>query len=82
MTVFFLILLFPSIAWLQNLNKSKEQLNSTEERLKQAMVDLQKLQMDLMAKKGECSGLEEQVGEGIRGVNGKISWGSYGAVTD
>ncbi|GAX77261.1 hypothetical protein CEUSTIGMA_g4707.t1 [Chlamydomonas eustigma] len=44
-----------------NLSKSKEQLNSTEERLKQAVVDVQKLQMDLMAKKGEAAGLEEQV---------------------
>lgn len=44
-----------------NFNKSKEQLNSTEERLKQATVDIQKVQMDLMASKQECAGLEEQV---------------------
>ena len=51
----------PSLPPSQNLSKSKEQLNGTEERLKQAAVDLQKLQMDLMAKRGECAGLEEQV---------------------
>lgn len=48
---------------LQNLNKSKEQLNSFEERLKQATVDNQKLQMDLMAKKSECQSLESQAAE-------------------
>jgi len=44
------------------------------------MVDLQKLQMDLMAKKGECSGLEEQVGEGIRALNALMGR-SRGGVT-
>lgn len=38
----------------QNLNKSKEQLNSFEERLKLANIELQKVQMDLMAKTSEC----------------------------
>lgn len=37
----------------QNLSKSKEQLNSFEERLKQTSVELQKVQMDLMAKQSE-----------------------------
>ncbi|GLI69864.1 hypothetical protein VaNZ11_014581 [Volvox africanus] len=43
--------------------KSKEQLNSVEERLRIAQVDLQKLQMDMTAKQCECSGLEEQLNE-------------------
>ncbi len=36
----------------QNLNKSKEQLSSFEDRLKSASVELQKTQMDLLAKQG------------------------------
>ncbi|GIL68311.1 hypothetical protein Vafri_21594 [Volvox africanus] len=43
--------------------KSKEQLNSIEERLRSAQVELQKLQMDMTAKQCECSGLEEQLNE-------------------
>lgn len=46
---------------MQNLSKKQELLSTTEERLKQCTVEIQKLQMDLMAKKGECTGLEEQV---------------------
>ena len=38
----------------QNLSKSKEQINTFEERLKSTTVELQKAQMDLMAKKGEA----------------------------
>jgi hypothetical protein len=36
------------------LNKTKEQLNSTESRCQQLTVDLQRLQMDMMAKTGKA----------------------------
>eukprot|EP00983_Pelagomonas_calceolata_P091183 1157512-Pelagomonas_calceolata.AAC.14 len=39
---------------LQNFNKSREALNSTEEKLKAATVELQKTGMDLVAKRSEC----------------------------
>ncbi|GLC74969.1 hypothetical protein PLESTF_001578200 [Pleodorina starrii] len=43
--------------------KSKEVLNTVEERLRTTIVEAQKLQMDLTAKQSECSGLEEQLHE-------------------
>lgn len=39
---------------IQNFSKSREVLNSTEEKLKTATVELQKTHMDLMAKRSEC----------------------------
>jgi hypothetical protein len=39
----------------QNLNKNKEVLSSVEERLRATSLELQRTQMDLMAKKGECN---------------------------
>jgi len=39
---------------LQNFNKSREVLNTTEEKLKSVTVDLQKTSMDLVAKRSEC----------------------------
>ncbi|KXZ43594.1 hypothetical protein GPECTOR_86g388 [Gonium pectorale] len=54
-----------------NLNKSKEQLNTFEERLKAATVELQKVQMDLLAKQGECSSLESQLQE-QKAENGQL----------
>jgi chromosome segregation ATPase len=48
---------------LQNVTKTKEALSSTEERLKQAKLDMQRLQMDLTARGSECAGLEERVKE-------------------
>lgn len=39
----------------QNLNKSKEVLSTTEEKLKSTLVELQKVQMDLVAKRSECT---------------------------
>jgi len=38
----------------QNFNKSREALNSTEEKLKSTLVELQKTSMDLVAKRSEC----------------------------
>ena len=42
------------LAVLQNFNKSREVLNTTEEKLKSVTVDLQKTSMDLVAKRSEC----------------------------
>ena len=50
---------------MQNLNKSKEQLSSVEERARAANLELQRAHMDLQAKSGECRSLEEQVGNGV-----------------
>lgn len=47
----------------QTANKTKEQLSSTEERLKQLKLDLQRLQMDHMAKTSECNSAVERVKE-------------------
>jgi len=45
------------------LSKAKDQLTSTEERVKQLTVDLQRVQMDLIAKTSECQGLEKLLAE-------------------
>lgn len=46
-----------------DLSKTKGQLTSVEDRAKQLSTDLQRTQMDLMAKSGECKMLEERVKE-------------------
>ena len=63
---------------MRNLHKSKEQLSTVEERLKSAAVEAQKAQMDLMAKKGECGRLEEQVGLGGRAPTFVTNFRRYG----
>lgn len=38
------------------MNKTKEQLSSAEQRVHQLSIDVQRLQMDMMAKSGACRG--------------------------
>jgi chromosome segregation ATPase len=55
------------------LSKTKEQLGGAEERARQLSLDLQRTQMDLVAKSGECSGLEKQLADARAAEGGLAS---------
>lgn len=57
----------------QNLSKSKDALSATEQSLRAKDLELQRLGMDLIAKKSECTGLEAQVGRGRSMSTGPVS---------